>query len=347
LLIFNICIICKKSIFGACLIFSQVLPFAYVKLPKTTTHHTNHTKTTTCKPQNTDLLQLGLFTLLFYNHAKIFANPEKVQNIARGGTGLHCRYVRSKANKQRKRHFPECLCWIYTGASYLAPLKTIFYYLLTTTMKNYNKQQLKEIQARAYAHGCQKEWIYIALNWLKREEITAEEKQKAIEELEKMKKENAESYTKGEFWLCPMWWEKEGDFNNHRARACFIAPDGKKWFVEFTTWQTKQMKQEELHLDYLINKTMEEEYNQKLVELQEKNKAEPHRRNRPEEDQNARDKYFAQPYYWERYHEAADFLKWKPATRQTALEMINAIFGANFKSLEICDLIEPERVNKQ
>ena len=69
------------------------------------------------------------------------------------------------------------------------------------------------------------------------------------------------------------------------------------------------MKQEELHLDYLINRTMEEEYNQKLVELKEKNKAEPHRRNRPEEDQKARDKYFAQSYYWERYHEAADFLK--------------------------------------
>jgi hypothetical protein len=92
---------------------------------------------------------------------------------------------------------------------------------------------------------------------------------------------------------------------------------------------------------------MEEEYNNKISELLEKNKNLWSRYNRPEEDQKARDKYFAQPYYWERYHEAADFLKWKPATRQTALEMINTIFGANFKSLEICDLIEPERVNRQ
>lgn len=223
----------------------------------------------------------------------------------------------------------------------------LFYTLPHTTMKNYNKKQLEEIKARAYAHGCQKEWIFIALNWLERKEITTEEKQKAIEKLEKMKKENAESYTKGEFWLCPMWMDKTGDFNNHRARAYFIAPDGKKWFVEFSTWQTKQMKQEELHLDFLINKTMEEEYENKLVELREKNKEFEYKRDRPEEDQEAREKYFSQPYYWERYHEAADFLKWKPATRQTALEMINTIFGANFTSLELCDLIEPERINRQ
>lgn len=69
-------------------------------------NHTHHT------PQavKTDLLQQGLFTLLFLHHAKLFGNPEKVQNIARGGTGLYCRHVRSKANKQRKRHFSECLC---------------------------------------------------------------------------------------------------------------------------------------------------------------------------------------------------------------------------------------------
>jgi hypothetical protein len=32
------------------------------------------------------------------------------------------------------------------------------------------------------------------------------------------------------------------------------------------------MKQEELHLDFLINRTMEEEYNNKISELLEKNK---------------------------------------------------------------------------
>ncbi len=213
-------------------------------------------------------------------------------------------------------------------------------------MKNYNKEELKEIRSRAYAHGCQKEGVFISLNWLKREEITAEEKAEALKKWEDLKKENAESYTNGEFWLCPMWCEKEGDFNNHRARAEFLTPDWKKWFVEFTTWQAKWMKQEELHLDYLINRTMEEEYNQKLVELKEKNKAEPHRRNRPEEDQKAREKYFSQDYYWERYHEAADFLKWKPATRETALEMINTTFWTKFTSLNINPLIEPERVNK-
>lgn len=54
---------------------------------------------------------------------------------------------------------------------------------------------------------------------------------------------------------------------------------------------------------------MENEYNQKLMELKEKNKEEPHRWNRPEEDQEAWKKYFSQDYYWEKYHEAADLLK--------------------------------------
>lgn len=213
-------------------------------------------------------------------------------------------------------------------------------------MKNYNKEELKKIRSRAYAHGCQKEGIFISLNWLKREEITAEEKAEALKKWEELKKENAESYTNGEFWLCPMWMDKEGDFNNHRARAEFVTPDWKERFVEFTTWQAKWMKQEELHLDYLINKTMQKEYDEKLTEIWLRNKENGSRFNRTEQDQKDWEKYQKQPYYWERYHEAADFLKWKPATRQTALEMINKTFWTKFTSLNINPLIEPERVNK-
>jgi hypothetical protein len=51
--------------------------------------------------------------------------------------------------------------------------------------------------------------------------------------------------------------DKEGDFNNHRARAEFLTPEGLRYFVEFTTYQRKDMDHEELHLDYLINRTME------------------------------------------------------------------------------------------
>lgn len=213
-------------------------------------------------------------------------------------------------------------------------------------MKNYNKEELEAIRSRAYAHGCQKEWIFISLYWLNREEITAEEKAEALKKWEDLKKENAESYTNGEFRLCPMWMDKEGDFNNHRARAEFLTPDWKRRFVEFTTRTPRGEKQEQLHLDFLINRTMENEYNQKLMELREKNKEEPHRRNRPEEDQEAWEKYYSQDYYWEKYHEAADLLKWKPATRETALEMINTTFWTKFTSLNINPLIEPERVNK-
>lgn len=212
-------------------------------------------------------------------------------------------------------------------------------------MKNYNKEELKEIRSRAYAHGCQKEGVFISLNWLKREEITAEEKAEALKKWEDLKRENAESYTKGEFWLCPMWMDKEGDFNNHRARAEFLTPDWKKWFVEFTTWTPRGEKQEQLHLDFLLNRTLEAEYDEKLLEIRKRNKDKIFY-SWSEQDRSDWEKYNKQPYYWERYHEAADFLKWKPATRETALEMINTTFWTKFTSLNINPLIEPERVNK-
>lgn len=212
-------------------------------------------------------------------------------------------------------------------------------------MKNYNKEELKEIRSRAYAHGCQKEGVFISLNWLKREEITAEEKAEALKKWEELKKENAESYTNGEFWLCPMWMDKEGDFNNHRARAEFLTPDWKEWFVEFTTWTPRGEKQEQLHLDFLLNRTLEAEYDEKLIEIRKRNEGKTFY-SWSEQDRSDWEKYNKQPYYWERYHEAADFLKWKPATRETALEMINKTFWTKFTSLNINPLIEPERVNK-
>ena len=102
--------------------------------------------------------------------------------------------------------------------------------------------------------------------------------------------------------------EKEGDFNNHRARAEFLTPEGLRYFVEFTTYQMKGMDHEELHLDYLVNRTMEEEYNKKLRDLKEKNN-DLFMRKRPEEDQKEWEKYFKQDYYWDRYHEGEAYLK--------------------------------------
>ena len=209
------------------------------------------------------------------------------------------------------------------------------------------KEELKEIRSRAYAHGCQKKGVFIALNGLKREEITAEEKAKATDQLVELKREKRKQYRNGkDFRLCAMWMEKEGDFNNHRARAEFITKDWKKRFVEFTTWTPRGEKQEQLHLDFLLNKTLEAEYDEKLTEIRKRNEWKNFY-SWSEQDRNDWEKYQKQPYYWERYHEGADFLKGKPATRQTALDMINHLFKTDFENLEIVNyLIPADRLNR-
>lgn len=212
-------------------------------------------------------------------------------------------------------------------------------------MKNYDKKTIDEIRAKAYAHGCQKEGVFIALNWLKREEITAQEKQEAMETLEAMRKENAESYQRGEFRLCPMWMDKEGDFNNHRARAELIAKNGDRYLIELTTWTPRGEKLEQLHCDFSVNLTEEEHHKKKLMELREKNGDKP-RNARSQADLNERNHRMQQPYYWHESEKAREFLKWKPATRETALNLINYLYWTNFQSLEINELIMPEWVNK-
>lgn len=214
----------------------------------------------------------------------------------------------------------------------------------------YTKEEIRNIFEKAVAHKSYDKndnflgyRAYVDHNW---QTITEEEKKENEKKLEQIKKEKINSYKKGDFWLCAMWMDKEGDFNNHRARAEFLTPEGLRYFVEFTTYQRKDMVHEELHLDFLINRTMEEEYEQKLTDLREKNKEEPYRYNRPKEDQKEWEKYFKQDYYWDRYHEGAAFLKWKQATRETALQMINTLFKTDFKELEIVDyLIEPDFLN--
>ena len=214
----------------------------------------------------------------------------------------------------------------------------------------YTKEEIRNIFEKAIAHKSYDKnnnflgyRAYVDHNW---ETITEEEKREAQDKLRELKKQKKESYKKGDFWLCAMWMDKEWDFNNHRARAEFLTPEGLRYFVEFTTYKRKDMDHEELHLDYLVNRTMEEEYNQKLRNLNEKNK-ETFKRKRSEEDQKEREKYFKQDYYWDRYHEGEAFLKWKQATRETALQMINTLFKTDFKELEIVDyLIEPNFLNK-
>ena len=67
------------------------------------------------------------------------------------------------------------------------------------------KEEIKEIRSRAYAHGCEKEGVFIALNGLKREEITAEEKAKATDQLVELKREKRKQYRNGkDFRLCAM-----------------------------------------------------------------------------------------------------------------------------------------------
>lgn len=215
----------------------------------------------------------------------------------------------------------------------------------------YTKEEIRNIFEKAIAHKSYDKnnnflgyRAYVDHNW---ETITEEEKREAQDKLRELKKQKKESYKKGDFWLCAMWMDKEWDFNNHRARAEFLTPEGLRYFVEFTTYQRKDMDHEELHLDYLVNRTMEAEYEQKLRDLREKNKGEGSFYNRPKEDQKEWEKYFKQDYYWDRYHEGEAFLKWKQATRETALQMINTLFKTDFKELEIVNyLIEPDFLNK-
>lgn len=211
-----------------------------------------------------------------------------------------------------------------------------------------NNNELKEIRARAYAHWSRnKDWNflwYIAYYDKKNHIITEEEKQAALKEWEQLKEEKRNSVKKGEFMLCPMWMDKEGDFNNHRARAEVLAKNWNKYLFELTTFQRKG-EEERLHLECSLNLTEEKFYNNKLIELKEKNKDEPHRWNWSIEDQEERNKYFKQPYYWHETEKAREFLKDKPATKQTAIELVNYLYGTNFKTLEISDLIEPEFVN--
>lgn len=205
-------------------------------------------------------------------------------------------------------------------------------------------ETVKTIFEKAYAHqsldknGHSLGFVY----WYPEKIITKEEKEEAKQKLEELKKQKKSEYKKGEeFRLCAMWSERNDiDFNNYRARAEFLAPDWKKWFVEFTTREPRGAKQVELHLDFLINRTLEEEYNNKLAELMEKNQNTPFY-NWTEEEKSDWEKYHKQPYYWEKTHEAEDFLKGKPATRETALAMINHFFGTNFKTLEIVDYLLP------
>ena len=194
----------------------------------------------------------------------------------------------------------------------------------------YTKEEIRNIFEKAIAHKSYDKnnnflgyRAYVDHNW---ETITEEEKREAQDKLRELKKQKKESYKKGDFWLCAMWMDKEWDFNNHRARAEFLTPEGLRYFVEFTTYQRKDMDHEELHLETIPHNT---------------------ENTKPKEDQKEWEKYFKQDYYWDRYHEGEAFLKWKQATRETALQMINTLFKTDFKELEIVDyLIEPNFLNK-
>ena len=204
-----------------------------------------------------------------------------------------------------------------------------------------NNENFKQIVARAYAHWCEKKGVFIALEWLKREEITAEQKEEAKKRLEEIQNEKQKTYRKGQdFRLCAMWSNRnDTDFNNYRARADLITPDKKHRFIEFMAYQPRNSEKILFNVD-LCNKTMEAEYNEKVAEIREKNK-DKNFYSWSDEDREAYEKYSWQPYYWEKKNDLKEFLEWKTATKQTALDLINHLFGTKFENLEILEDLIP------
>lgn len=204
-----------------------------------------------------------------------------------------------------------------------------------------NNENFRQIVARAYAHGCEKRGVFIALEWLNREEITAEQKAEAKKRLEEIQNEKQKTYRKGQdFRLCAMWSNRnDTDFNNYRARADLITPDKKHRFIEFMAYQPRNSEKILFNVD-LCNKTMEAEYNDKVHEIRQRNK-DTIRQNRSDQDLKDWEKYTAQPYYWEKKDQVKEFLEGKTATKQTALDLINHLFGTKFENLEILEDLIP------
>lgn len=114
------------------------------------------------------------------------------------------------------------------------------------------------------------------------------------------------------------------DIGNYRIRTEIKRKDWRLFFIEVCN------RENEIYIDFLVDRTQENIYDKHLTRLSKKRFTE-----RNDIEKAEREKYVKQPYYHYRSKEANEFLYWKEACIETVLDLTNFVFGTNFKEIEV------------
>lgn len=217
-------------------------------------------------------------------------------------------------------------------------MKTLYKIWPRTALKNdwYSIEEIdiEDIKARAFAHRSydkNNNFIWrIALNKLKRETITEEEKDQAMKEFEELKQAKIKSIKNWQLVFVWMGAENETEVWNHRFRTEIVKQNWQKYFIELTTWTDRTTGKQRLFIDHSIDRTQQELYN-KIVE----NLLKKWRNNRTKENHEKYKEYNKQPYHWYKTEEWNKFLEWEEPTKKIVLELVNMLYDTRFYSVEI------------
>jgi len=196
------------------------------------------------------------------------------------------------------------------------------------------RQYIDDIKAKAFAHKSYDKnmnfiW-YIALNKLKREKITEEEKNQAMKKFEELKQAKIKSIKDWQLVFVWMGMENDTEVGNHRFRTEILKQDWQKYFIELTTWIDRTTWKQRLFIDHSIDRIQQEKYN-KIVE----NLLKKWTNNRTKEDRLKYKEYNKQPYHRYKTEEWNKFLEWEEPTKKIVLELVNMLYDTKFYSVEI------------
>ena len=160
--------------------------------------------------------------------------------------------------------------------------------------------------------------------------ITDEQKNEALKELDRAKKELISNYKKGELIFKAMGGDFESghsDIGNHRIRANFKNKEGRSFFIELLS------SKKGFYCDFSIDKDLEGGYNKKLSECYDE--MEKVGRFSPEWERLdiKRNKYLEQPYYnaFGIEHKSFDC----DFTKENVLKLVNDTFNCSYNTLRV------------
>ena len=207
---------------------------------------------------------------------------------------------------------------------------------VTLTAENFKRIYSDENfrNAVAYAHSCCDKFgnhlYFKALLYPDNYIVSEDQKNEALKELERARKELISNYKKGELIFIGMgsdFKSDHSDIGNYRIRANFKNKEGHNFFIELLS------SKKGFYCDYSIDKDMEKEYDAKLSECHDEMKKSKRFSPKWRRLDSIRDKYLEQPYYntFGIEHKSFDC----DFTKENVLKLINDTFNCNYNTLRV------------